>query len=74
MAGKAASRAVAVDAILKSVAASPVLGYRGPLILEGNMPAVPLADVTLQQKDMLLALNLAAGSAHRCRWRPRPTR
>ena len=49
---------VAVDAILKSVAASPVLGYRGPFILEGKMPAVPLADVTLQQKDMLLALNL----------------
>jgi 3-hydroxyisobutyrate dehydrogenase-like beta-hydroxyacid dehydrogenase len=52
------SREVAVDAILKSVAASPVLGYRGPFILEGKMPAVPLADVTLQQKDMLLALDL----------------
>ena len=52
------ARDVAVDAILKSVAASPVLGYRGPFILEGNMPEVPLADVTLQQKDMTLALNL----------------
>jgi 3-hydroxyisobutyrate dehydrogenase-like beta-hydroxyacid dehydrogenase len=52
------SREAAVDAILKSVAASPVLGYRGPFILEGKMPAVPLADVTLQQKDMMLALNL----------------
>ena len=52
------SREIAVDAILKSVAASPVLGYRGPFILEGKMPAVPLADVTLQQKDMILALNL----------------
>jgi 3-hydroxyisobutyrate dehydrogenase-like beta-hydroxyacid dehydrogenase len=52
------AREVAVDAILKSVAASPVLGYRGPFILEGKMPAVPLADVTLQQKDMLLALDL----------------
>jgi 3-hydroxyisobutyrate dehydrogenase-like beta-hydroxyacid dehydrogenase len=51
-------RAVALDAMLKSVAASPVLGYRGPFILDGKMPAVPLADVTLQQKDMLLALNL----------------
>jgi len=51
-------REVAVDAILKSVAASPVLGYRGPFILEGKMPKVPLADVTLQQKDMLLALDL----------------
>jgi 3-hydroxyisobutyrate dehydrogenase-like beta-hydroxyacid dehydrogenase len=52
------ARELAVDAILKSVAASPVLGYRGPFILEGKMPAVPLADVTLQQKDMLLALEL----------------
>jgi len=52
------AREVAVDAILKSVAASPVLGYRGPFILEGKMPKVPLADVTLQQKDMVLALNL----------------
>jgi 3-hydroxyisobutyrate dehydrogenase-like beta-hydroxyacid dehydrogenase len=52
------AREVAVDAILKSVAASPVLGYRGPFILEGKMPAVPLADVTLQQKDMILALDL----------------
>jgi 3-hydroxyisobutyrate dehydrogenase-like beta-hydroxyacid dehydrogenase len=52
------ARDIAVDAVLKSVAASPVLGYRGPFILEGKMPAVPLADVTLQQKDMLLALEL----------------
>jgi 3-hydroxyisobutyrate dehydrogenase-like beta-hydroxyacid dehydrogenase len=52
-------RHLAVDAILKSVAASPVLGYRGPFILEGNMPAVPLADVTLQQKDMQLVLEIA---------------
>ncbi len=52
-------RDVALDAILKSVAASPVIGYRGPFILDGQMPEVPLADVTLQQKDMLLVLNLA---------------
>lgn len=52
------SREAAVDAILKSVSASPVLGYRGPFILDGKMPEVPLADVTLQQKDMMLALNL----------------
>ena len=52
------AREIALDAILKSVAASPVLAYRGPFILEGKMPAVPLADVTLQQKDMLLALEL----------------
>ena len=53
------SREVAVEAMLGSVVASPVLGYRGPFILEGRMPAVPLADVTLQQKDMLLVLELA---------------
>jgi 3-hydroxyisobutyrate dehydrogenase-like beta-hydroxyacid dehydrogenase len=52
------AREAAVDAILKSVAASPVLNYRGPFILEGKMPERPLADVTLQQKDMLLALDL----------------
>lgn len=52
-------RETAVDAVLKSVAASPVLGYRGPFILEGEMPEVPLADVTLQQKDMVLALDIA---------------
>lgn len=52
------AREVAVDAMLKSVVASPVMGYRGPFILEGNMPDEPLADVTLQQKDMLLALDL----------------
>ena len=53
------ARDVAVDAMLKSVVASPVMGYRGPLILDGNMPDKPLADVTLQQKDVLLALDLA---------------
>ncbi len=51
-------RAIAVEAMLNSVVASPVMGYRGPFILEGKMPETPLADVTLQQKDMLLALDL----------------
>jgi 3-hydroxyisobutyrate dehydrogenase-like beta-hydroxyacid dehydrogenase len=36
-----------------------VLGYRGPFILEGQMPETPLADVNLQQKDMVLVLELA---------------
>ncbi|MCH8861081.1 MAG: NAD(P)-dependent oxidoreductase [Proteobacteria bacterium] len=53
------AREVVVDAMLKSVVASPVMGYRGPLILDGNMPDKPLADVTLQQKDVILALDLA---------------
>lgn len=51
-----ADREAVVNAILNSVAASPVLAYRGPFILEGQMPAKPLADVTLQQKDMTLVL------------------
>ena len=53
------ARDIALDAVLKSVTAAPVLGYRGPFILEGKMPEVPLADVTLQQKDMLLVLDMA---------------
>jgi 3-hydroxyisobutyrate dehydrogenase-like beta-hydroxyacid dehydrogenase len=53
------ARETALDAVLKSVTAAPVLGYRGPFILDGKMPAVPLADVTLQQKDMLLVLEMA---------------
>jgi 3-hydroxyisobutyrate dehydrogenase-like beta-hydroxyacid dehydrogenase len=56
------ARDVAVDAMLNSVVASPVLGYRGPFILEGKMPKEPLADVTLQQKDMTLVLELARKS------------
>lgn len=50
-------RDVAVEAMLNSVVASPVMSYRGPFIL--NMPDKPLANVTLQQKDALLALELA---------------
>ena len=66
------ARDIAVDAVLESVAASPVLGYRGPFVLEGKMPDVPLADVTLQQKDVLVALDLGRKlSAVRCRSRPR---
>jgi 3-hydroxyisobutyrate dehydrogenase-like beta-hydroxyacid dehydrogenase len=53
------AREIALDAVLKSVTAAPVLGYRGPFILDGKMPEVPLADVTLQQKDMLLVLDMA---------------
>ena len=50
-------REIAVEAMLKSVVASPVMGYRGPFILD--MPDKPLANVALQQKDALLALELA---------------
>ena len=51
-------RPVAVEAMLKSVVSSPVLNYRGPLILEGRMPEEAPADVDLQQKDLMLALDL----------------
>jgi 3-hydroxyisobutyrate dehydrogenase-like beta-hydroxyacid dehydrogenase len=55
-------RGIAVEAMLNSVVASPVMAYRGPFILEGKMPEKALADVTLQQKDMLLALDLGRKS------------
>jgi len=52
-------REAAVDAVLKSVIASPMLGYRAPMILDGRMPEIPFADVALQQKDQELGLGLA---------------
>jgi len=51
-------REVAVDAFLKSVVASPVLNYRAPLLLEGHIADATYGNVNLQQKDMLLALEL----------------
>ena len=51
-------REVAVDAFLKSVVASPVLNYRAPLILEGHISDATYGNVNLQQKDLLLALDL----------------
>ena len=51
-------REVAVDAMLKSVVASPVINYRAPLILEGHISDATYGNVNLQQKDMLLALTL----------------
>ena len=51
-------REVAIDAFLKSVVASPVLNYRAPLILEGHISDATYGNVNLQQKDMLLALEL----------------
>ena len=49
-------RTAAVDAVLKSVIASPVVGYRAPLLLEDTDV---FADVELQQKDLVLAQDLA---------------
>lgn len=51
-------REVAVDAVLQSVIASPMLAYRGPMILDGRMPETPFADAALQQKDQELGLRL----------------
>ena len=48
-------RAAVVDAALKSVIASPVIGYRAPLLVEDT---AVYADVELQQKDLVLAQEL----------------
>lgn len=48
-------RAAVVDAALKSVIASPVIGYRAPLLVDDN---AVYADVELQQKDLVLAQEL----------------
>lgn len=53
------AREAAVEAVLKSVIASPMLGYRGPMIIDGKMPETPFANVALQQKDQKLGLRLA---------------
>ena len=47
-------REVAVEAMLSSVIASPMLKYRGPFVLE--QPEEAWFDVNMMQKDMLLAL------------------
>jgi 3-hydroxyisobutyrate dehydrogenase-like beta-hydroxyacid dehydrogenase len=48
-------RAAVVDAALKSVVASPVIGYRAPLLVDDD---AVYADVELQQKDLVLAQEL----------------
>jgi 3-hydroxyisobutyrate dehydrogenase-like beta-hydroxyacid dehydrogenase len=47
----------AVEVVLKSVVASPMVKYRAPFVL--GMPAEALFDVDMIQKDMRLALDLA---------------
>jgi 3-hydroxyisobutyrate dehydrogenase-like beta-hydroxyacid dehydrogenase len=49
-------REAVVDAVLKSVIASPVVGYRAPLLVADTDV---FADVVLQQKDLVLAQELA---------------
>jgi 3-hydroxyisobutyrate dehydrogenase-like beta-hydroxyacid dehydrogenase len=49
-------REAVVDAVLKSVIASPVISYRAPLLVDDTDV---FADVELQQKDLVLAQELA---------------
>ena len=49
-------RAAVVEAVLNSVIASPVIGYRAPLLVDDTDV---FADVELQQKDLVLAQELA---------------
>lgn len=52
-------RATAVEAMLNTVAASPMLQYRGPFVLQ--MPEEAWFDVRMMQKDLLLALEAGRG-------------
>ena len=49
-------REVAVEVLLNSVIASPMVKYRGPFVLQ--MPDEAWFDVNMMQKDLLLALEL----------------
>jgi 3-hydroxyisobutyrate dehydrogenase-like beta-hydroxyacid dehydrogenase len=49
-------REVAVDVMTHSVIGSPMVQYRGPMVL--NMPEDAWFDVNMMQKDMLLALEM----------------
>jgi 3-hydroxyisobutyrate dehydrogenase-like beta-hydroxyacid dehydrogenase len=52
------ARPTAVEALLKSVVASPMLKYRGPFVV-GAMPRDAWFNVTMMQKDLQLALDAA---------------
>jgi len=49
-------RAVAVDVMTHSVIGSPMVQYRGPMVLD--MPDEAWFDVNMMQKDMMLALDM----------------
>jgi 3-hydroxyisobutyrate dehydrogenase len=49
-------RSVAVDVMTHSVIGSPMVQYRGPMVL--GMPDEAWFDVNMMQKDMLLALEM----------------
>jgi 3-hydroxyisobutyrate dehydrogenase-like beta-hydroxyacid dehydrogenase len=50
------ARETAVEVLLNSVIASPMVKYRGPFVL--GLPEEALFDVNMMQKDLLLALEL----------------
>jgi 3-hydroxyisobutyrate dehydrogenase-like beta-hydroxyacid dehydrogenase len=50
------ARETAVEVLLNSVMASPMVKYRGPFVL--NMPDEAWFDVNMAQKDVLLALEM----------------
>ena len=50
------AREVAVDVLINSAIASPMIKYRGPFVLQ--QPEEAWFDVNMMQKDMLLALEL----------------
>ncbi|HEU4440077.1 MAG TPA: NAD(P)-dependent oxidoreductase [Methylomirabilota bacterium] len=54
------ARERAVEVVLKSVVASPMVKYRAPFVL--GMPVEGLFDVDMIQKDMRLALDMARAS------------
>lgn len=52
-------REKAVDALLNSAVASPMLRHRGPAVLAGQLPDPAWFNCRMMQKDLLLALELA---------------
>lgn len=50
------ARETAVEVLLNSVVASPMVKYRGPFVL--NMPDEAIFNVNMMQKDLLLALEM----------------
>ena len=50
------ARETAVEVLLNSVIASPMVKYRGPFVLK--MPGEAIFDVNMMQKDLLLALEM----------------
>ena len=49
-------REVAVDVLVNSAVASPMIKYRGPFVL--SMPKEAWFDINMMQKDMMLALDM----------------